>query len=53
MEGINGAVLRKRIARRFSRYGEHALLEQRLQQVVLCDQNWRKGNQRTELESEI
>ena len=53
MEGINGAALRKRIARRISRYGEQALLEQRMQQVGMRDHGWKQGDKHTKLEGEI
>ena len=52
-EGINGAGLRKRIARRFNRYHEQSLLEQRLRQEAPRNRRTREGSMRTKLQSEF
>ena len=53
MQGINGAGLRKRIARRFIRYHEQSLLEQRLLQEAPRNRRTREGSMRTKLQSEV
>jgi hypothetical protein len=53
MQGINGAGLRKRIARRFIRYHEQSLLEQRLRQEAPRNRRTREGSMRTKLQSEV
>ena len=52
-QGINGAGLRKRIGRKFIRYHEQSLVEQRLQQEAPRNRRTREGSMRTKLQSEV